>query len=583
MATASEPEFQRFPLDGKLYRLIHGGEVLPFTPDMATPQVRLWLAQIDESDPNHLKWTCRPSGSVSVLGLEEAAGSLPKMALGSFWRDRTLQTGHSMPNEMMVRAAVIHPQKWEVVYADQRIEGSGEYRIVPDEYPLEGEDAGGNKRKFQDAPLWRCVTESGLELLIPCYEIFRRFYGLTSELANAMLAGHWKRELSKLVDLEQTGLSDDGKTFQVTPRMDIRNIGCTGIAFFMAMATASERASEIYLKIDNARRSGIREPWIFAAPPWSDETMSIGFVGQKLRSGAVLVLWIYNSSFPHFPYAVTRIASMDPRQVKDDKAAPQVPEKTPKRQSPPRIKRPADSRQSRRAVQLGISENWNKLPGVKRLARKKIDIPFNPLVDSNALPKPLPLLSTGKRSRSGSAPRASLSSDEQNAIVDRFQALAECFEELLKTKGIVARSDYAKVDPILFGGREYCRFPMSIGNIERRWSAVDLKNPRQRRCWVSEIKMPTGALLYWFEIEAIDKDNFTSLVVKPRAPGSILAPDALLQILKMGVMSRGRWKNAALGTIEEQVVWLTVVHQFGEANQLRPSFVLSKLTSTHLA
>jgi hypothetical protein len=234
-------------------------------------------------------------------------------------------------------------------------------------------------------------------------------------------------------------------------------------------------------------------------------------------------------------------------------------------------------------VQLGISENWNKLPGVKRLARKKIDIPFNPLIDSNAPPKPLPLLSTGKRSGSGRPPRASLSSDAQNAIVDRFQTLAECFEELLKTKGIVARSDYAKVDPILIGSHEYCRFPMSIGNIERRWSAVDLKNPRQRLCWVSEIKMPTGALLYWFEIEAIANDNFTSLVVKPRAPGSILAPDSLLQILKMGVMSRGRWKNAALGTIEEQVVWLTVVHQFGKTNQLRPSFVLSKLTSTHLA
>lgn len=583
MATASEPEFQRFPLDGKLYRLIYGGKVLPFTPDMDTPQVRLWLAQIDESDPKHLKWTCRPSGSVSVLGLEEAAGSLPKMALGTFWRDRTLQTGHSMPNEMTLRAAVIHPQEWKVVYADQRIEGSGEYRIAPDEYPLEGEDAGGDKRKFQDAPLWRCATENGLELLIPSYEIFRRFYGLTSELANAMLAGHWKQELSKLVDLEQTGLSDDGKTFQVTPRMDIRNIGCTGIAFFMAMPTASKRASEIYLTIANARRDGTSEPWIFAEPPWSGETMSIGFVGQKLRSGAVLVLWIYNSSFPHFPYSVTRIASVDPTLVKDDKAAPQAPEKPPGKQSPPKIKRPADSRQSRHAVHLGISENWNKLPGVKRLARKKIAIPFNSLVDSNAPPKPLPLLSTGKRSGSGRAPRASLSSNEQNAIVNRFQALAECFEELLKTEGIVARSDYAKVDPILFGGREYCRFPMSIGNTERRWSAVDLENPRQRLCWVSEIKMPTGALFYWFEIEATAKDNFTSLVVKPRAPGSILASDTLLQILKMGVISKGRWKKAALGTIEEQVVWLTVIHPFGKAKQLRPSFVLGKLTSTHLA
>lgn len=583
MATATEPEFERFPLDGKLYRLIHGGKALAFTPEMATPQVRLWLAQVDESDPKHLKWMCRSSGSVSVLDLEETAGSLPKMAMGSFWRDRTLQTGYSMPNEVTERTATIAPQEWKIVCADEINEESGEHYIAPDEYPWEGEDAGGNIHIFQDAPLWRCTTENGLELLIPSYEIFRRFYGLTSELANAMLAGHWKRELSKLVDLEQTGLSDDGTTFQVTPRMDIRNIGCTGIAFFMAMTTASERASEIYLAIDNARRSGTREPWVYAAPPWSGEPMSIGFVGRKLRSGAVLVLWIYNSSFPYFPYTVTRIASVDPTLVRNDNAAPQAPEKPPEKRSSPKIKRPADSRQSRRAVQLGISENWKKLPGVKRLARKKIDIPFNPLVDSNALPKPLPLLSTGKRSVSGRTPRASLSSDAQNAIVNRFQALADCFEELLKTKGIVARSDYAKVDPILFGGREYCRFPMSIGNTERRWSAVDLENPRQRLCWVSEIEMPNDVLIYWFEIEATTKDNFTSLVVKPRTPGSPLAADTLLQILKMGVISKGRWKKSALRTIEEQVVWLTVIHPYDKDKQLRPSFVHGKLTSALLA
>lgn len=550
---------------------------------MTTARVRLWLVKVDESDPNHLKWACRPSGRPSTLVLEEAAGSLPKLVLGSFWRDRTQQVDHEMPQDIKVKNAAIAPQRWQIVYASDRIVGgAGGMRIPPADYPLSGEDARGSPQNFQDAPLLRCLCESGLELLIPCYEIFRRFYGLTSELANAMLAGHWRRELAALVDLEQTGVSEDGRSFEVAPLVELRDIGCVGIALFMAVATARSRAADIFLALENARRSGVREPWILARPPWGDQTMSISFLGHQLSSGAVLVHWIFGSSFPHLPYNVVRID----QQIRIPVQSEDVPARAARASLDDRMEELAqatiapavDARVSRSAIHFGLGEYWDRLIRVKRQARSRTYVPVNPQSEGDPPAIRRRRLTTGRRSSIGRSPTASLSSDSQNVIMNRFNALAECFSELLESGDIRTREDYALVNPVQIGAHAYCAFPTTIGGTPRPWTLVNPQDPRARLCWVSEIIAQDGALYYWVEVEALPREAFKALVIKPNAPGSRLSADTLEAILKIGAIDKGQWKKAALFTVEEEVRWLSARHSFA-SGRLRSSVVLGKLRS----
>lgn len=547
---------------------------------MTTARVRLWLAKIDESDPQDLKWAFRPSGLHSVLVIEEAAGSVPTLATGSFWRDRTLQRDYSMYDDLTFQSEPVDDQPWNVVRASDRLT-SGRFRVSVDEYPVSGEDARGSELRFHDAPLLQCYTDRGLELLIPCYEIFRRFYALTSDLANALLAGHWKRELATLVDIELTRVSEDGKSFEVAPLVAMRDIGCLGIALFLTMPVAGRRASEIFPAIENLRRRGIRDPWIFARPPWQ-QPMALTFIGQRLRSGAVLVKWIYDSPFPSIPYPVVR---MDPSVniPVESESEPVRPPGVPMADriaelSDATIQPAADARVSRAAVHFGLGDFWTKLVKVKHRARKKIYVPFNPVTEGDSPPPRKRRLTTGRRSETGRAPTASWSSDSQNVIMNRFNALAECFEELLQAGEIRAREDYAPCNPVQIGLHLYCAFPMAIGGVARPWTIVNPEEPRPRLCWVSEITASDGSLYYWFEVEALSREAFKALVVKPRTPGARLTSDTLEVILKIGATSKGQWKRGALLTVEEHVKWLSARHSFS-SGRLRSSVVLGKLRS----
>lgn len=583
----SAPTFERLPMNGALYRLLWAGQIATQLPNMATVRVRLWFAQIDESAPKQLKWARRPSGAVSVLAIEEAAGSVPKMVLGSFWRDRTQQTDYSMADEIVVKDACIEAQTWDFVYATDRIGKAGKPRIGPDEYPLMGEDARGGELRFHSAPLLRCYAASGLELLIPCYEAFRRFYALTSELANAILADSWQRELAKLVDLDHTQLAEDGESFEINPRVDIRDIGCLGIAYFMTMPHAARRVSEIFPALVNARRGGQREPWITAQPSWNErneEDLKLSFVGRELSSGAVLVLWIYSSTFPPFPHSVTRVGKQLVVPIKNEDAPPRAPDRglqvRMEELAEATIEHASDARLSHLAAHFELNETWSNLPRVTHSHRKRTYVRVNPETEGEQPPKRKRRLTTGRRAATGKLPTASLSSDAQNIILNRFRALAECFEDLLKEKDILQRHDWALVNPVEIGDFTYCAFPAKVGDVLRPWSFVNPKEPRPRLCWVSEITALDGSLYYWLEVEtdaeAVRPEHFRALVVKPRMPGAHLNSETLQTILKIGVLEKAQWKAEAFNTLEEQVFWKSARHAFS-GGRVTSSVVLGKL------
>lgn len=571
-------------MDGVLYRLLWAGQIATQLPKMETARVRFWFARIDESVPGQLNWGRRPSGALSVFAIEEPAGSIPKMVLGSFWRDRTQQSDYTMDDEMVVRDTYIGPQTWDVVYANDRVSGAGELRIGLDEYPLMGEDARGSTLRFQSAPLLRCRAESGLELLFTSYEVFRRFYALTTELANAVLAGSWKKELAKLVELEKTKFAEDGETFEICPRFDMRDIGCLGLAYFMTMPHAARLVSEIHPTFENARRGGQPEPWIVARPPWQKEGLQLSFIGRKLRSGSALVLWIYSSHFPEFPYSVVRIGEQLVVPILDENA----PVRPPCRELQVRIDElaessivpAADARLSRFASHFDLNESWTDLARLTRKYTKKIYTVINPISEGNPPAKRKKRLSTGSRAETGIQPQGSLSTDAQNTVLDRFKALAECFDNLLENEWILKREDYPLVNPVTVGNFKYCAFPTKIGTVARNWSYVGQYKERVRLCWVSEITALDGSLYYWLEVEtdveAERKERFRALVVKPRAAGTKLLTESLETILKIGVIEKAQWKKDAFKSLEDTVAWKSARHAF-KSGQVTRSLVLGKL------
>jgi hypothetical protein len=129
-------------------------------------------------------------------------------------------------------------------------------------------------------------------------------------------------------------------------------------------------------------------------------------------------------------------------------------------------------------VHFGLSEIWSKLARIKRRARTRTYVPFSPQAEGEPPPRRMRRPTTGCRSESDRTPTASLSSDTQNTILNRFNALGECFGELLQAGDIRARNDYALVRLVQIGDHSYCAFPMSIGGASRPWTIVNPEDPR---------------------------------------------------------------------------------------------------------
>src|SRR5258708_6140119 len=207
MSPVSDPQFSRLPLNDTLYRLVGAAKILPKIDEMETPRVQLWFAEIDNHEPERLAYARRASGAYSLLSVIESAGSLPAFPLGSFWHDMTRQNGLIMGDQIKIENLRIPPQKWILVHPKDYIRIHGHYGIQ--EFPLSGEDRAGQLHDLRDAPYYRCYSDTGLELIIPAYEVFRRFYGVCSFLSNALLSNHWNNELENLIVGSETGFTPE--------------------------------------------------------------------------------------------------------------------------------------------------------------------------------------------------------------------------------------------------------------------------------------------------------------------------------------------------------------------------------------
>lgn len=545
--------FARLPIDNKLYRLIGAGKVLPKLQKMTTARVLLWFAEVDTSEPNNLMYSRRPNGALSLLAVDEAAGSLPAFPLGSYWQDSVRQQGLVMHNEVKVEQAYLYPQKWQLVRArDCAALKMGSSTGV---FPLQGDDITGYTHQLHDAPVLICESDTGAQLIIPCYEIFRRFYGVCSTLSNALLANHWQRELDHLIDRGRTGPSEDNTSFDLFARDDVSSIGCRAIALFEQCDYAKKQAQGIYQSLRNMRHDQQDNPWIHVVPPWQGDTeantggMTISFVGHQLENGATLVLWIYDSNFPSLPLPLQRVYPEHVIPVFKD--APDgdhtgsggLKEPEDPRDNPTELNTPTDTKAGKYITHLALKESWSDLPPISRRYVTTRFVPTS-IATGGAKPKRKRRLSTGRASELGDLDRACLSSDEYNKVKNRFLALSNSFAQLLNDRFLANRQDYALSQSMEINGIRYCLLPSTLGTTPISWGILDTADGiRSRLCWVSKLELADGSARYLFDIEAQEGEAFYAMVLKLHAQTAVLGQETLEEILKMAVATRGRWKK----------------------------------------
>lgn len=566
MPSVSVPPFSRLPLNDTLYRLVGAAKILPKINHMDTPHIQLWFAEIDNQDPDRLVYARRASGAYSFLSVIEAAGSLPTFPLGSFWHDQTIQHGLIMGDQIKIENIFIPPQMWIKVRPIDFLRSKAD--CGRDEFPLSGEDIAGQIHNLQEAPFYRCHSDTGQELIIPAYEIFRRFYGVCSTLSNALLSDHWHKELEKLIVESETGLTPEGDAYKILTKDDISPIGCRAIAHFQNSAYAKTMTRDIFLNIENSRRSGILHPWIAAYPHWTEDKekgMTLSFIGQQLSNSAILVLWIYNSEFPSPPVPIIRIHATQKIPKNPLPASAELSgldgQTRDLNEDPMMLSPPADTKQGKFISHLAISETWLNLPHMASEYKRVIFL-GNPKKSNEKSIKRIKNYGTGHKSSTGKLTSASLSANAQSRIKDRFSALAVCFRKLMEEKTITGRLDYGLVNPIFIEGTVYCMLPTHLGNTLVPWAMVVRGDEtRGRLCWVSELKLPDGSKQYFFELEVLDGEAFYSLIAKPIDINARLSEETLLKILKLAVSTKGRWNSGDWANLEKEIIRGRVKHK----------------------
>jgi len=571
----SSASFDRFPADGRLYRLIGTGRRHPAPLDEKTRRVTVYLAEMEELETGDTIYARHDDGSAKFLVLDEAAGSIPSLILGSFWRDKTIQKD-DLQNWVHVRNAVLHKQTWQLTTIGATLGLSANSGNDPRRFPLSGTDAAGQHISVADMPVLHGYTAEGSSVYIPCYEIFRRFFGVTTELANALLGGRWDSEVGKLVNLETTRITEKGD-FEIEPKLDLSDVACRAIALFQTSLHARLQTGEIHIKIANALRERNESPWFQALPPWGDQDMRISFLGEPLTDERVLALWIHDAQFPKLPYPITRLTPLIiPKSDPKASTGPLEPKQPlqPDGDDPPVIARPQDVRPIRRTLHISLQDTWSDLKPIRRRFTSERTVTQDPDKPQRKRRPPSKSVGTGKRSRWGKVPPGSFSGEEKAQIEDRFSALAQCFELMVREKLLLSFKHYGVVNPVEAPYTTYCALPTEIGEIERPWAMI---GDRPRVCWVVELIRADEQRFYWLETESKGELHHRALILRMEGNATLPSP-TLTQLLKAVVLNKGVWRPKNLVLNENAFTSCTVNHRY-RGGMVKSSLVLDKMRS----
>lgn len=569
MPTESDSLFTRFPSDGGLYRIHWAGRLIHPKYSTVTPRVGVWLNKIIQNSNGqfHAQRCEKDKDTILLNFLDESAGSLPNLAVDTYWRDGRLVASPFPPIEETT--FVLPPgQSWDVVNANAPISKNGLKRwIASHEYSLFGLNAAGQRQILYTAPVVIAKTDTGKTLLIPAFEIFRCYFAGCSDLALNLLSEPFQQGKAKLANLGITKLNENGE-FDVELVKGISSIAARYMALFLGTDYGMYAVSEIHTAILNQRAVHPNlMPWIVARPPFAAQLIRLCVTGKWLDGGdRFLVYRITKSPFPKLPFSVRHI--VEKQYIPIGGAVPPLIEGDQGHDDQNRmhtvglkIAEAADSKDSKKVTHINsIAIAWDQesLPILIREAREKKIVHKSRVNMGESAPIEREV-SVGAKSSLAKLPRASMSSESVEQIVSRFDALHQCLSKLTQDKSIAGWDDYSLIRPEKVFERTYCALVEKDRLHHHPWATIYSPAKRSRVVWVGQIQR-NGHTVYWLDVEPKGKgDKYCALAFTARE--TPLKQSVLARLLDFCVSSNGRWPKFSSHGLQDVVTWVRATHR----------------------
>jgi hypothetical protein len=386
-------------------------------------------------------------------------------------------------------------------------------------------------------------TTTGHEVIFPCYELFRAFFGRTTDLAQHLLSSTWDRTHEKLIVGGSEHIADDGSRLWHLDLADgVPPSAVPDLAWLYFDKTARAAANSIYPA--SVRQGPFSQAaWIHAVPPITDQVFRIYADARPLRSrNALLVTRIHEVEIPIKVSALSYSVPVEnvPVGQPSDPVAPE-PTRTSGPARPRSVAPPVDARPTKRYLSLpSMAVNLIGFPTPVRSARSQRYVPIMDSKPSEEPPVEIPV-SVGTPTGGGRRPRAQYSLDDVQLVKDRFKALSDLLEALCAKKVIQAVKSLPLVRPSPPNNPTYCTFPEATAAGYCRWSLIGPSPGRPRCAWVLELSVGSRKI-YWIETEASDPRRGNHSLALEMLDGGSLDEGTLDALLDYCADEAGVWR-----------------------------------------
>jgi hypothetical protein len=579
--------FNAFPNDNRIYRLYWGGEIqLPNSQDESS-LVYVWLREIDINGKYILNTT-------DARRVVLSSGAIPRLHIGSLWRAQAPYTSRAIPESQLLEFEIEAQPTWQPVRAGARNHAAGKGNwgeshawINPSDYLLRITEDARQVKAGYNAWVVPMRTVGGVEVIVPCFEIFRAFYAGSSEMAWRLLSAPWPTISHRFIKTAEFIKGPDGLPgLLIDPAPGLGQGVVRSIAALVSSIAARQGANNVSSHLlHEAQEHGQKTAWIHAVPPFINTRFRMNARVQKFASrDGYLVTKIENASYPsdirHIEF-LQDIYEDDPlniQNVSDEDPSEGIPHQKENLQHA-QINQAGDRRPTSGRFYINTgSDLWLDPPIVEKIARSQ-----KHLSKQNDHPSvidiPIQTVGVGGQGNYKSAKHASFESTIKLEKVDRMAAAHELISAL-HGKSFDSWDEYPLVDPVSDDMHTYCSLPINIGDAKAKaWAQGNVYTPsaQSRLAWVVRLNIGNQAV-YWIELEHLkNSDKYCSLAVKTRN-GSELNAETLKQILDICVKSLGIWPENAPKTLAENILWVKAKHYTNKEGKLRESTINNRLT-----
>lgn len=564
------PSFERFPEDGKIYRIYWAGLYVPRAYGTSTSRVAIWLSEQSSG---------KPKPFVETRLVIDSIGSIPRMPIGSFWQDGRMVQQPLPAGEEIIDLEIAPQSEWSVVRAEDAHPSAPSTPhdkwttcyLPPADIRLNLRQSNATTEKGHRARVVPVSTTSGDEVILPCYELFRAFYAGTSELAITLLGQPWNEAAANkfVKDVEITE-TEGAPEWTLTLQPGTPQGAVPYLAMLLCDPDARSAARRIHPQLVLDSQENPTGAWIYATPPVLNRTMNIRAHVRRLPTrNALLVLQIVEARYPGNAGRIKCLVDTQPRAVA-------VAEAFGGSGAVARgssdvgisVAGSGDSAPTIRNRQLAApGPVWLALPEISKQASRVRLLPQSAGPQLGRFGDDR--VSTGTKGRVGDPARAGFSQQEAQERYDRFAALRSGLDALRSVGEITGWRSLPMVRPTPPHDPVYCAFPNAQGSLPISWSIVGRPQARPRVAWVIELNTLASSA-YWIESEATTPRDIRCALMFVTSNGASPTYDLLGRLLELCALARGVWPSAPPASLAQDVFWVKVNHRFAD-QQMRPS------------